>query len=264
MKKPLKSVLKKIVKPICNNLLKLKNCHKNESCYIFGDGLSIKFFDLEAFPKKITFALNFFPFHNKANILDTKYKIITAPYWFYPYYRWQRNNLKDVYLDLIKKEKNSDYFISLSNYPVLRGSNIFHLFVNIDDPEFEFFRECEANKVNTISSSFRTAISLSLFMGFKEIILVGCDYTHEISKSRHWYEKGNGVLKPQYNYQKKFLKIAEKYAKIITITTKGDGSVLPGISYTEFTGHHLSYNENYNLMDIKTLKLLHKFGYKTF
>ena len=42
---------------LTKKILQLKNTHKGQSCYIFGDGISIKWFNLSAFPKKITFVL---------------------------------------------------------------------------------------------------------------------------------------------------------------------------------------------------------------
>ena len=102
-------------------------------------------------------------------------------------------------------------------------------------------------------------------MGFEEIVLVGCDYTHENSRVGHWYEKGKGTLSPNIDYLSRFLEIARKYAKIITITTEGGGSILPGVPYSEFTGRPLSFRENNKIIDIETLKLLDMLpGYNIF
>ena len=42
---------------------KLENIHDGESCYIFGDGHSIKYYDISNFNDKIGIACNHFPFH---------------------------------------------------------------------------------------------------------------------------------------------------------------------------------------------------------
>ena len=55
---------------------------------------------------------------------------------------------------------------------------------------------------------------------------------------------------------KKIFDVACKYADIFTITTKGKGSILSSITYSEFTGKDLSYKENFDLTNIETLKLL--------
>ena len=260
----LKKVLDQVSRPITNKVKAFKGRHKGESCYIFADGVSIKWFDLDAFPKKKAFGLNRFPFHIQANSLNLRYGIHLNSFYFYPYVilppggdkKWWRNKIKDKDIDLFKKNQRSEYFVSLSNYPTLRGSNIYHLFRTINDPDFDYLQECQANGIGIYDGSLHAAISLSIYMGFKEIVLVGCDYTHENSRIGHWYEKGKGTLVPHKDYQRKFLEIASKYAKIITITKEGGGNVLNGIPYTEFTGRSLSFRENHEITDIDTLKLL--------
>ena len=274
MQQVLKKVLGKIASPITNRIIGLKGLHKGETCYIFGDGVSIKWFDLDAFPKKSAFTLSCVPFHKQANALNLRHALLIQPFYFYPYYKspselgkkWLRHKIKDKYVDLFEKNKSSDCFVSLSNYPVLRGSNIFHLFRTINDPDFDYLQECQANGVGVYDGSFNASISLAIYMGYEEIVLVGCDYTHENSRIGHWYEKGKGTLNRLIpDYGSKFLEIARKYTKIITITMEGGGSILPGVPYSEFTGHPLYFRENHEIMDIETLKMLDTWpGYKIF
>lgn len=46
------------------NLEKYKDIHKGETCYIFGDGPSIKWFDLSKFSDHIGISCGVIPFHN--------------------------------------------------------------------------------------------------------------------------------------------------------------------------------------------------------
>ncbi len=269
-----KRILFKAAKPITGKVLKLKNRHKGESCYIFGDGISIKWFDLSAFSPKPTFSLSCIPFHNQASALNLRYGLLTEPYYFYPYFKmpswskektWWRNRINSKYAFYFKKNSTSDFFVSLSNYPVLRGKNIYYLFRSIDDYDFDFLQECIKSGEGIYNGSFRCSITLAIYMGFKDITLIGCDYTHEISRSLHWYEKGKGVISPQPNYERNFIEIAQKYINITTITISGSGSVLPARTYTEYTGKALFYQENHELASEETLKLLATWpGYKIF
>lgn len=264
MKQILKKVLDKIARPITNRVIGFKGRHKGESCYIFGDGASIKYFDLDAFPEKPAFTLSFIPFHKQADALNIRYALLIQPFFFYPYTQkytlntWWRNKIGPKYVDFIKKNIKTDNFVNLSNYPVLRGSNIVHLFKSINDPDFGFLQECKAKGIHIFDEGSLTAsISLAIYMGFEEIVLVGCDYTHENRRIGHWYEKGKGTLAlPNPGYGNPFLEMACKYAKIITITMEGGGSMLPGVPYSEFTGRPLSFRENYEITDMKTLKVL--------
>ena len=263
--KLLKELLFNIAQPITNRTLALKNRHHGESCYIYGDGVSIKWFDLMALPKKSGLTLSCIPFHNQAAALDLRYGLLIEPYYFYPYFkmptwsknlRWWRNRINRKYVDLFRRNPDTDYFVNLSNYPILNGSNIYHLFQRLNDESFDFLSDCKRNNLGIFDGSLRCAISLAIFMGFKEIILVGCDYTHEVSRSMHWYEKGMGVITQQLSYEKHFFEIAQKHTSITTLTLEGLGSVLPSRTYTEFTGAPAIYRENHDLLDDATLKLL--------
>jgi hypothetical protein len=263
--KLLKELLFKVAKPITNRTLVLKNRHHGESCYVYGDGVSIKWFDLTALPNRPGFTLSCIPFHNQAATLDLRYGLLIEPYYFYPYFKmptwsknltWWRNTINRKYKDLFRKNPGSNYFVNLSNYPVLNGENIYYLYQGINDELFEFADDCKRNNIGILDGSLRCAISLAIYMGFKEITLVGCDYTHEISRSMHWYEKGKGVITPQQSYEHSFFEIAQKYASIITLTHEGGGSALPSITYSEFTGMPATYRENHELLDYETLKLL--------
>lgn len=273
MKKIIKKAISKIAKPIVNKTLLFKGQHRGGSCYIFGDGISIKWFDLGSFRTKPVFTLSCIPFHKNAKILDIRYALLTQPYYFYPFVktapdlgnRWYRNKIKDKFIELFKTNKELNCFVSLSNYPVLRSQNIFHLFGTINDPECDYLKDCNKNGIGIYHGSLRASISLAIFMGFEEIVLVGCDYTHKNKRIGHWYEKGKGSLTKYKNYESKFFEIACKYAKIITVTKDDSGDILPGITYPEYTGRSLNYRENDEIIDMEILKLLDAYpDYKIF
>ena len=49
------------------------NKHKNESCYILGNGASIKYFDLKKFNDKISIGIGPFDYHVDFDSLNIKY-----------------------------------------------------------------------------------------------------------------------------------------------------------------------------------------------
>ena len=270
--KILKKGLFKIATPILSKVERFKNKHAGETCYLFGDGTSIKYFDLSLFSDKISFSLVKIPFHKEFKFLNCKYSLMLEPYYFYPYFRldmyphtlW-KNNVQKIYRKCIDHNKDINFFSNLSNYPVLWNSNIDYLFQKNPDQNFKFEEECYLNGVDIFKGSFTCSISLAIYMGFKEIFLVGCDYTHEKKSRGYWFEKGKGTMKPELIYQKKFLDIASKYSKITTITLQGKGSVLPSITYSEYTKKEPIFRENVELSDISNLKTFAEWpGYKIF
>ena len=266
-----KKIILKAFNPILNRISSLKNLHAGESCYIFGDGVSIKWLDLTCFSDKPSFALNKMLFHNQAKYINIKYNLFLEPYYFFPYH-WDRdettvkitgkkffkNNIQKKFREIIKTHQTINFFTNLSNYPVLWNSNIFYLFKFINDHDCSFLKECYLNNEDIFNGSFRCATALAIYMGFKEIIFVGCDYTHEITRHHHWYEKGQGLIKKNLEYEKKFLNIASKYVDFTTITLEGKGNVLPAKTYNEFTGKEPKFKENFDLMNKSVLDVLSK------
>jgi len=274
---------------IFNNKLskisKFYNLHKNQDCYIFGDGCSIKWFDIENFSDKIGIAINFFPFHKKFLKTQTKYVSFVEPFYFYPFETiWHLKNFrKKSWLDNITKTinhrqfyvkkifdefKNLFFFVNLSNYPTLfNKKNIIFFYKKTHHPQFDnFFTNAFESKIDPFSGSIRFSISLAIFMGFKECYLVGCDYTHSPSFSGHWYEKGFGKKNNLQNYNNLFFEIARKYIKIITIVKENEKSdYIDYINYENFTGKKLNYKENTELAENSFLKVMSTWpGYEIF
>ena len=270
--KILKKGLFKIATPILSKVERFKNKHAGETCYLFADGTSIKYFDLSLFSDKISFSLVKIPFHKEFKFLNCKYSLMLEPFYFYPYHRlpmhpntlW-KNNIQKIYRKCIDHNKDINFFTNFSNYFGLWNSKVDYLFQKIPSHNFKFGEECYLNDVGIFKGSFRCSISLAIYMGFKEIFLVGCDYTHEKKSRGHWFEKGRGTMKPEPIYEKKFLDIASKYSKITTITLQGKGSILPAITYSEYTKKEPIYRENIDLSDISYLKTFAEWpGYKIF
>jgi hypothetical protein len=261
MKSALKDLMAGVAKPLLSKLHKYKDIHKGESCYLMGDGVSIKWFDLGAFSDKVTIPCAFIPFHKDFNKLSVKYLSIAEPWWFYP---WERdpaitgkylpNKRQLAYRGIIDKYPDKSFFINLSNYPTLNKKNIIYLFRDIYDNRLP--ANFITRRINAFHGSLRTSILLSIYMGFDHVFLVGYDYTHVPSRNLHWYEKGQGNFNPQLNYQKEFFEIAKEFIDITTITLDGVSDFINAVTYKDHTGREPEYIENTELIDDKYLKVL--------
>ena len=54
MREKLKKILANISKPTLSKIHKYKDFHKKESCYLIGDGISLKWFDLSLFHDRVS------------------------------------------------------------------------------------------------------------------------------------------------------------------------------------------------------------------
>jgi len=257
----LNEALLKISTPILERNSQFKNLHKGQSCYIFGDGVSLKDMSLECFGDKIAFGSNFLCLHNDFSKLNVKYYSAPAPFWFYPFWTDHRtkkmkiNNLSLMQRKFMKQNKHINFFINLSNAPLLMGRNIyyFHHFgsrhpINEDfDMCGKFFYDGALNSL----------ISMAIYMGFTKAHLVGCDYTHSPQRILHFYEKGRGKIQYNDEYNKDYFNFAKKSIKLKTITNLSSHSkCLEYISYDNFTGHNELYKENNEIVNYSKLKTL--------
>jgi len=260
MKESLKNILYEMAKPSLKRIGRFNKIHHGESCYIFGDGVSVKSMDLGLLGDKIGIAVNYFPLHRDINLTNCQYCIINAPFFFSPFLGYPRlqklhmNKMARIYKELIYQNHQRSYFIDLSNFPFLRGGNIFHTFKKI--PDRKLANNFIGNQIDCFSGVNRAAIMLSIYMGFDHIYLIGFDYTHIPSRSLHWYEKGSGVYYPQDNYNEDFFKIAKEFVEITSVTLDGKCKGINSITYKDFTGVNPIYRENTELIDGKYLDSL--------
>jgi len=257
----LKDYLFKLSKPQLSKIHKFKDIHKGEDGYFFGNGISIKWFDLKQFSNKISIGCNHLPFHKSFQDLNLNYLILPEPFWFYPAF-WtkyissgnsQPKTMK-AYREIIRDNPDKEFFVNLSNFPVLRSENVNYMFRDIEDPRLS--SDFITKRIDTFAGSFRLGIMMAIYMGFKHIYLVGCDYTHLKSHALHFYEKGQSFVQPTPLYEEDFLSIAQEFIDITTITVDGKGELINSVTYKELTGCEPIFQENNQLVDDKHLQAL--------
>jgi len=257
----LKDSLLKISQKELSKIHKYKDAHKGEDCYFFGNGVSLKWFDFKEFSNKITIGASHLPLHRSFNDLNARYLLLTEPFWFYPELitKYVTNSvsqpsLSKEYRNVIKNNPDTQFFLNLSNFLVIKSKNISFMFRDIIDPRLP--ANFITNKISSFDGSLRVAILLAIYMGFDHIYLVGCDYTHVPSRNLHWYEKGRGIFIPHENYEKDFFKVAKEFIDITTITLDGTSDFIDSVTYKEHTGVQPIFRENTELLDEKSMKIL--------
>ena len=252
------NIFRKIAKIIFNYKLKkinsLKGIHAGETCYLMGTGSSIKEMDIRLFDDKPVIGLNEIIFHKNFNDLKKKYLVLTEPYIFYPFYTkffWKGtllpvfNPSSKIFKKMAKENKDIQFFIHLSNLFFLNGKNIFYNFLKYPHPKFP----TKLNDLNCFKASFTHGLSLAVFLGFKKVILVGCDYTFNPPMGKHFYEKGKGVNVNIKNFHSEFLETIQDFIEIETLTLEKNNTILRSIEYSNYKNVSTNYKENYELMN---------------
>ena len=256
---PLGSAVSEIFYPVFKKLMKYKNIHQGDSCYIIGDGSSLKWFDLECFTDLVTIAVHKVGIHKQFKKLNAQHLLMIDPFLTYPLIQqWnipgvhsrdpkaiKSNSCRSLYREMIKENPKVNFIASITDYPALKP---FHSNVTYVSNKFPGGLGNKLDYLKTMSGSFRASISFAIYMGFHKIYLIGFDYTFNPNGESHWYEKGKGFNIHDRDYEKKFIDTAKEYADIITVTLDGKSRNLKYIRYEDLTGKAPNFRENNQLV----------------
>jgi len=253
-----------------------KNVHKGESCYIFGNGSSLKYYDLKEFNDRVSIGCGALFSHNDIKDIDLKYYYVSHPLFFYNFWKnpyskkYEKNKVGSFYRRKIKEHSGIQYFVSLSNYFGIKGNNINYVYHFGQANKIKI-----GNQMDSVFSMMTGAlpgmIGMALYMGFENITLIGCDYASDPKNNRHFYEFGEEV---EFNsnanlHYGEMLKSLHGLSAINTIVSDDqfEGEVVPSVSYSQFTNNEPIYRENNEVVSEKDLLELHdslKNHYKIF
>jgi hypothetical protein len=245
-------------------LKKFSDRHRGESCYIFGSGPSIKWFDLTCFRDRPALCSGLITFHRDFHELDVRYVTLVEPWFFVPRPLHPRKlrgfdwgPMVGEYREFIKRSPTKDFFVSLSNRFSVSGRNVHYVFRGL--PTSRNRADAMLGRFDLFGGSFHAPVALAHYMGFTKIYLVGFDaWTIEPMRNIRFYERGEGQLcQPTREVPAKdFLDIVKEQAEIYTISLDGQSRNAKQISYTEYTGKAPRFKENHEFMDDRHLKMI--------
>ena len=236
--------------------------HAGQECYIFGDGISLKWMDLNQFTDRLSIVGSFLVYHKEAKKLRMAYCPMIEPFFFWPAFigggqgnsmRF-RNSLYKEYRKTIKQHPETLFFLDISDYPVTRFPNALYVsrFYTSTIGTTNPFRD----RKDLHHASFKFQVALAIYLGFKKAYLVGHDYTHNPARSFHFYEKGEGILGGNKDFCREFIDYAKKYIDLVTVTLDGGSETIEPITYKELTGKEPKFRENYDLVERSKLESL--------
>ncbi len=245
--------------------------HAGQECYIFGDGISLKWMDLHQFADRPSILGGMVIYHKEVGALSIPYCAIIEPYWFWPVFPYRvgrktqflRHSVHKEYRKSIVQNPETLFFINFSNYPVARFSNALYI-SRWYKPPFEN-KNPFLDRVDSHQGTLPFQLSLAIYLGFKKVYLVGHDYTHYPSRSLHFYEKGKGIFDGNRGFSREFINYAKQYVDLVTVTLDGGSETMNSITYKNLTGKEPSFRENVEIVDrVKLESLATWHGYSIF
>lgn len=161
-----------------------KDIHKGERCFIVGNGPSLKNLDLSVLKNKTVFTVNQSPRMKDFEKLETDYHIWTDERFFH----LRDDSPEDMeLLQVMRKVKSCDKspvvfyktsaFQMIQKYKLDRELDIHYLMdgpINFDSPVVDFPID---RPLPVFPTCIHYAILIAVYMGFAEIVLLGCDCT---------------------------------------------------------------------------------------
>lgn len=175
--------------PFLRNVLKLnkqyKNKHRGERCFILGLGPSLKEVDLNILNNETLFVVNDFVNFDTEQMLNPLYYFLID----HAYYTDHITNAKDY----MRKYPNTQFFMNIKARKKLIRNGL-------DNINYLYYRYIQhKNYIKFNASKNMTAgmnvihqcIQLALYMGFSEIVLLGCDLNYLATRfvQMHSYEE---------------------------------------------------------------------------
>ncbi|MCD7796371.1 MAG: DUF115 domain-containing protein [Clostridiales bacterium] len=214
-------------------LFRLKNTHINQRCFIIATGPSLTIEDLELLKDETTFGMNSIT------------KIFEKTSWRPTYYGIQdRQVYEKMEASILENYKNSsnvfvadeleNYFSIPSNFIEFPYNGNYHLYNGKYEDYSAKFSDNAYGIVYDGYSITYSLIQIAVYMGFKEIYLLGCDCNYPKGEKNHFVESGfvdknasSNPIRMRVGYQK-----VKEYAdanaiKIVNCTRGGMLEVFP-------------------------------------
>jgi len=203
------SAERNILGKLCRYNLKFKDIHKGERCFILATGPSIKTQNLLPLKNEICISVSQFYLHKDIQTISPNYYVLAPSHPPFDFSDILKifDGLEKCYSD------NATYFLGytsyiysyyrfLETYPRYKNSNQYFINYSMSQSLEESNYSNKAMwEVDQSPFAIRTviysAIQVALYMGCKEIYLIGCDHDYLNDTSRvtnyHFYKEEDGI-----------------------------------------------------------------------
>ncbi len=264
------SFLFNLLKPVLNRNKIFENKYKGEDVYIFGNGASLKNYNLGHFKNKNIISCGYFFINNFFKEMNICAHTEIDPFILYPMEKHkfnkklQKNYIRDNYYNNFPLNE-VPLITSMTNlFAFKKYTNIFfthHFGTNNDD--YNIKNVNISNKMMFMSGSMYFLIALSKYMGFERVFLVGMDYINTEPENGHFYEFGKGTKfihsKNYLNFNNYFFRFFKEHLNISVINRRNKIASfdLDNIFYEDFFNSKEKYFENTQICSKDGLDLLH-------
>lgn len=209
----------------------LKDIHKNDRCFIIGLGKSINQQDLKLLKNEVTVAISSFFTHKDLKEVMPTYYVLSPVIEYHKKLVEEENLISWLQAMDVALDDDVTMFIYIGDkkyideYSIFLNKKIYWL--DYTSWDGENIREIKLDSLPSISNVSEIALSVGLYLGFKEIYMIGFDHTwyegvynyFDNSKVSSHFKKTHLEIKKENNFDSEsqmsaHIKIFQKYKKL--------------------------------------------------
>jgi hypothetical protein len=244
---------------------KFKNIHKGETCFIFGNGASLKYYDFNVIPKDIPIiTCGFGLFDKRLKSKNIQYNIFSDSYSTYPlvYNDYidgiQKNPMFRIAKKMINENKSVHFFISLTNkfsfFKKPKNVSYWHHFGNKASSSYNL-----AGEFSTSSCALDMMIGVARYLGFSNAILFGCDYLCTPKMEGHFYTSTIPKFgKDNIEYVNRIAKNVGNLDILVICPKASSGINFQSKTFEEYFGVKEIYQTNKEIIGEKNMELFYE------
>lgn len=226
-----------------NRLEEFKNSNKNKKCFIVGNGPSLQIEDLETMQR----------LHIPNFGLNLIYKLYDNTKWRPTYYVITEYNIYRTYYDEIVNLQHGNMFVKnfycMEGTPYIANVNYYPGYARRSYFDEQKFSDDLTKRIYAGYSVMYDAIQIAAYMGFREIYLIGADFSYLNDPA----QKGNHVYDNVATERRKVAGRAYLDATINALYVAKEYAAFHGIKiYNATRGGNLEVFERKNLDEIFT------------
>lgn len=246
--------------PLLRKVRRFEGVHKGETCFIFGDGPSIKYFDLSRFTEHVGIAVNRLHLHVDFDKLNVQYYLHVEPFALWPrlqrgpfHTRADRNKWRRLLVPTSARQAKLHSIYSIASFPWVpsRRQKLF-VFDRLPSLRSAAFKET----AEPFRGSFRAALSWAAYLGFTRAYLIGFDSQHYPPIQGHWFTTKSGRFDPRLEQDKQYFHTMKGEMELFHIVPRRTSAFEHSILYEDFVGIPPKFRERDSLISGPNLAIL--------
>jgi len=253
-------------KPLVARNRNLKGLHQGETCLVFANGGSLKYYDISKLPRIPGIICAYSLADSRMKSLDIRYWLWGESYSLYSFLyntyphvmKFQKNMIRPIFERLIKANPDVRIFANLTNiYSTLcRRKNVNYLYHFGDRSSGGFDM---ADNFASCHGALDYMLGVAKYLGFKKAILVGCDYLGSPPTMGHFYADYETFEGPYLeSYCDRVREVVDRIGiEVLVIVPEGAES--PGFqwdTYENYFGLERREFKNTEFLETETIDLM--------